>query len=670
MPEYLAPGVFIEEVPPRLRAIEGVSTSTAGFVGVTRRGPVAGGKPTFKIDNIEPPSDAAPTLVTSFADFVRVFGEPLPLPDAGSENYLGHAVRGFFDNGGKRAYISRVVRKDPTTPANDAKAALIATKLGVVFRLTRPAKKDTKKVSLNSLRGIEVDTELSFKDKGSNAELHKSKVDDFDMVTGEVTLKVKLPADLDPDKTYISITAASGNGPTFHARNPGTWAATLAVTISASDRAAVKVMSGSATQILVATSASFYRGAAVDIAYANKKKTTHKVANIQGNTLVLDPAIASGSPPTFARVLEIDVTVADENPAAPVVETFRALAWNRDPTVPGLRDRHYSTVINARSRLVYVEPPATETADLTKQPTTTNGFALGPTTDGTDGSGDIDYIGRDVPPRSGLHALSEIEDVRIVAIPGQVAPEIQSALITHCEKLRYRFAVLDSNDQHRDVNDILADRSLFDTSYAALYAPWIEVADRDRRFLVPPSGHVVGIMARTDVERGVHKAPANEVVRGAIGLATNITYGEQEILNPRGVDAIRRLEGRGIRVWGARTLSSDASTKYVNVRRYLIFLEASLDRGTQWVVFEPNTPETWTRVTDSISAFLNTQWRSGALFGRKAEDAYFVRCDETTMTEDDIQNGRLICHIGVAIVRPAEFVIFRIEQTTGFAKQA
>jgi phage tail sheath protein FI len=384
---------------------------------------------------------------------------------------------------------------------------------------------------------------------------------------------------------------------------------------------------------------------------------------------VLDPAIASASP-KWARVLEIDITVTDGNPAAPVVETFRGLAWNRDSSVAGLRDRHYSTIVNTRSRLVYVEPPSTESAALTNQPSTKNGFAAGPTTDGSDGSGTIDYIGSDVPPRSGLHALSEIEDVRIVAIPGQVGSDVQSALITHCEKLRYRFAVLDNNDAHRDVNDILADRALFDTSYAALYAPWIEVADVERRFLVPPSGHVAGVMARTDVERGVHKAPANEVVRGAIGLATNITYGEQEILNPRGVDAIRRLEGRGIRVWGARTLSSDSSTKYVNVRRYLIFLEASLDRGTQWVVFEPNTPETWTRVTDSISAFLNTQWRSGALFGRKAEDAYFVRCDETTMTEDDIQNGRLICHIGVAIVRPAEFVIFRIEQVTGYANQA
>jgi phage tail sheath protein FI len=420
---------------------------------------------------------------------------------------------------------------------------------------------------------------------------------------------------------------------------------------------------------VVRSSASFYRGATVEVSYNGGTRSDHEVTDIQGNTIVLGSALTGTA--TKVRVLEIDITIADETGATPVTETFRALAWNR-ASVPGLHERHYATVINTRSKLAYVKPPDSESAALKDQPSTENAFAKRPptATAGSDGSASLDYVGVDVAPRTGLHALSEIEDVRIVAIPGQVGAGTQSAMITHCERLRYRFAVLDPGAARLDVNDLLADRSLFDTSFAGLYAPWVEVADGDRRYLVPPSGHVAGIMARTDVERGVHKAPANEVVRGAIGLAANFTSGEQEILNPRGVDAIRRLEDRGIRVWGARTLSSDPSTKYVNVRRYLIFLEASLDRGTQWVVFEPNTPDTWTRVTDSISSFLTSQWRSGALFGRKADDAYFVRCDETTMTADDIQNGRLICHIGVAIVRPAEFVIFRIEQLTGFAKQA
>ena len=219
------------------------------------------------------------------------------------------------------------------------------------------------------------------------------------------------------------------------------------------------------------------------------------------------------------------------------------------------------------------------------------------------------------------------------------------------------------------MNAILAHRDNYDTSYAAYYVPWLQITLANQKLYLPPSGHVAGIYAGTDNSRGVWKAPANVVVQNITGLKTYIVKGEQDILNPAGVNAIRRFDTLGTRVWGARTLSSDNSLKYVNVRRTLIFLEASIDQGTQWVVFEPNTPDTWERLTDSVTAFLTTQWANGALFGIKPTDSFFVRCDETTMTADDIQNGRLICLIGVAIVRPAEFVIFRIEQTTGYANQ-
>jgi phage tail sheath protein FI len=187
---------------------------------------------------------------------------------------------------------------------------------------------------------------------------------------------------------------------------------------------------------------------------------------------------------------------------------------------------------------------------------------------------------------------------------------------------------------------------------------------------MPPAGFLAGIYARVDNDRGVWKAPANETIADIIGLKTEFTTGEQDLLNPNGVNLTRRFDEGGIRVWGARTLSSDPDVRYINVRRTLIFLEASIDQGTQWVVFEPNTPDTWVRLTDSVSAFLLTQWRAGALFGRKPEEAFFVRCDETTMTADDILNGRLICQIGVAIVRPAEFVIFQIQQITNFGAQS
>jgi phage tail sheath protein FI len=215
------------------------------------------------------------------------------------------------------------------------------------------------------------------------------------------------------------------------------------------------------------------------------------------------------------------------------------------------------------------------------------------------------------------------------------------------------------------------------SSYAAVYYPWLRVLDpvTSETYLVPPGGHVAGVYARTDIERGVHKAPANVVVRGIVTadlpgnrgpLAVSVTKQQQDILNPRGVDVIRdfRAEQRGIRVWGARTMSADAQWKYVNVRRLFIFVEESIEEGTQWVVFEPNDEPTWARVRRSIANFLTSVWRSGALMGTTTEEAFFVKCDRTTMTQDDIDNGRLICFVGIAPVKPAEFVIFRFSQKT------
>jgi hypothetical protein len=404
---------------------------------------------------------------------------------------------------------------------------------------------------------------------------------------------------------------------------------------------------------------------------------------LPGNRLLLAGAVpfpVTNDPAHFVRAIEIDVTIADESGTEPVVETFRALTWNQRNEAE-VRRRHYATVINTNSGLVYAQPPGvgtpplsgSEDADLDSQPTNANGFPTPVSAPGSDGSppDDDDYIGSDNGPgaRTGIESLQDVEDIRIIGAPGRFADTVHNALISQAERMRYRFAVLDPNIASTSVNQILADRNLYDTSFAALYVPWLEVVENGQRLQLPPSGHVMGIYARSDVERGVGKAPANEVVRGIVGLQTYITTGEQEVLNPRNVNCIRRFEGRGLRVWGARTLSSDPEFRYVNVRRVLIFLEASIDRGTQYVVFEPNTPSTWSRVANSVSAFLNTQWRNGLLFGRRPEDAFFVRCDETTMSADDVQNGRLIVQIGVAIVRPAEFVIFRIEQLTGFANQ-
>jgi hypothetical protein len=232
--------------------------------------------------------------------------------------------------------------------------------------------------------------------------------------------------------------------------------------------------------------------------------------------------------------------------------------------------------------------------------------------------------------------------------------------------MKDRFAVLDSKQDQKNIADL---RPPTDSTYAAFYYPWIKVFDpiTKGKKTIPSGGFVTGIYARSDVERGVHKAPANEVVNGALELEFNLTKGDQDLLNPRGVNVIRSFPGRGIRVWGARTISSDPEWKYVNVRRLFLFVEESIEEGTQWVVFEPNNEQLWARVKQTITQFLTTVWRTGALMGTTAEEAFFVKVDRSTMTQADIDNGRLIALIGIAPTKPAEFVIFRIAQFTASA---
>ncbi|MCK0509727.1 phage tail sheath C-terminal domain-containing protein [Aromatoleum buckelii] len=308
---------------------------------------------------------------------------------------------------------------------------------------------------------------------------------------------------------------------------------------------------------------------------------------------------------------------------------------------------------------------------------------LGNGTDMVPGITDATYIGTDsVDPeqRTGLFTLRNVEEISIVAAPGRTNVQMQSALINHCELMRYRFVALDGAPPPADsMSDIQAQRQQFDTKYAALYHPWLLIPDPYPTNLaavadypIPPSGHVLGIFARTDIERGVHKAPANEVVRGVVGLQRLLNKEQHDILNPYpvNINVIRdfRPNNRGIRVYGGRVITSDSDWKYVNVRRLLIFIEASIDRGLQWVVFEPNAEPLWARVRRAISNFLTLVWRNGGLEGTKVEEAYFVKCDRTTMTQTDIDQGRLIVLVGVAPVKPAEFVIVRIGLWTAHAE--
>jgi phage tail sheath protein FI len=288
-----------------------------------------------------------------------------------------------------------------------------------------------------------------------------------------------------------------------------------------------------------------------------------------------------------------------------------------------------------------------------------------------------DYVG-DTADRTGFAGLEAIEDVTMLCVPDLMAAyergavdlegvkAVQLAMIAHCELMADRVAILDAPPGlgAQQVRDWRVDNAGYDSKYAALYWPWIKVMDpvKGRPVLVPPSGHIAGVWARSDATRGVHKAPANEVMRGVIDLESNITRGEHDRLNPVAVNCIRSFPGQGIRVWGARTLSSDPEWRYLSVRRLFNFVEKSILDGTNWVVFEPNDRFLWGSVRRTITMFLRRVWRSGALYGRTPEEAFFVKCDDENNPPENRDAGILTVDIGIAPVKPAEFIVFRVSQ--------
>lgn len=274
-----------------------------------------------------------------------------------------------------------------------------------------------------------------------------------------------------------------------------------------------------------------------------------------------------------------------------------------------------------------------------------------------------------------LVPLEAIDEISLVAAPSVTDKGVQQNIIDHCTNMSDRFAIIDAPENPGENLTEDAIKVIGNSDYAALYFPWIKVfdvaasltqPDSNGEVYVGPSGHVAGIYARVDHERGVHKAPANEVVRGALDVEYQISKSLQDGLNPHGVNCIRYIND-GIKVWGARTIGGDANTdlKYINVRRTLLFLRESIDEGTQWVVFEPNDRSLWKKIERNVTAFLTTVWRDGALFGSTPAEAFYVKCDDETNPPEERDLGRVTTEIGVAIVRPAEFVIFRISQWSG-----
>ncbi|WP_018527169.1 phage tail sheath family protein [Alkalispirochaeta alkalica] len=275
-------------------------------------------------------------------------------------------------------------------------------------------------------------------------------------------------------------------------------------------------------------------------------------------------------------------------------------------------------------------------------------------------------MGKDEGPgqRTGLPAFDEISDIAIVAAPGVTDPAAMDAILSHCEKNRFRVAVLDAPEVlEKGIDTIPMPR---DSTHGSYYFPWVQIFDPnlETEIFVPPSGGIAGVFGRVDGTRGVHKAPANEIFRGATGLRYQLTDGEQELLNPKGVNCIREFSGRGIRVWGARTFSSDPEWRYLNVRRLFCMVEKAIQDGTNWVVFEPNTRGLWKQITRNLTAFCLRLWKDGALFGDSPEEAFFVRCDDELNPPESIDAGYVVCEVGIAPAKPAEFVVFRVSQKT------
>ena len=655
MPEYLAPGVYVEEIEIGAKPIEGVSTSTAGFLGMTERGPLN-----------------KPTLVTSFAEYQRIFGGYLPEknPDYGNKRFLPYAVQGFFENGGKRVYITRVA----TEKAKKSLVKLPERSNALTTTLNSSVNAGTDAIPLADLDNLVERPILKIKD-GAATEYVEVVIEDGNLIKDENN-NPKITSPL--KYSHVSGTEVEKLKPTIQveAATEGTWGDRIKIVIKESSISKAKLTEEASNQnfLELDTVTGMEKGTLLKLpteptSYAT---ITEVIKSDDIKQVVLDKKEVTISKGQEVLTAEFDLIVNFDG----FSETFKNLSMNKDHSryIEKIITEETSQLIRVKDVSITVDPSQRipmPTQD--KEP----GWKLSGGDDGipTDNELNTIYEGKDDPEpqkRTGLYTLKNIDEISIVAIPGITTQHMQNKLIIHCETMKDRFAVLDSIEK-ADLDKIQTQRNLYDSKYAALYYPWIRVFDplTKKRINVPPSGHICGIYARNDVGRGVHKAPANEIVKGALGLEEFngikrvITKGQQDILNPRGVNCIRAFPGRGIRVWGARTTSSDPLWKYINVRRLFLFLEESIEEGTQWVVFEPNDEKLWARVKQSITNFLTKVWKDGALMGTTPEEAFFVKCDSTTMTENDIANGRLICIIGVAPVKPAEFVIFRIAQWAG-----
>jgi phage tail sheath protein FI len=619
MPEYLAPGVYVEEVSFRSKSIEGVSTTTTGFVGAARYGPVL----------------LSPDVVTSLVEYERIYGDRQPIKfgsdTLGIDNYLWHGVRSFFENGGKRLYVARVFRP----------------KTGSVLAMTKQI-----------LGGSSIPSGFAASAAGNLRVVAR-----FPGAAGNVRVRITLQA------------------------GPNIFDTTTRTARGISHRDVVLTGTAASPPAVNFAVAKFDEATGWDFGTPAAQLDSVRIVTATVTIMPADPSIPSFVYPDLALDAAHRRNGLDDSLAAQFALDQPSFGRQRSiPIVvnldPSLADG--AALLNQIGSLQMPSSPPKETIKQLLAKTTPTSDAdrsidlllsggddgQEPDVDAFEGRGAADPTSKD---KSGLKALEDIDEISIVAAPGSSAAAdalaIAGKLVSHAERMRYRIAVLDSK-RDQSIADVRDMRGKIDSTYAALYYPWITVVDPVKRVEtnLPPSGFVAGIYARNDINRGVFKAPANEVIDGAIGLETLLNKSQQDILNPLGINCFRFFEGRGFRLWGARTVSSDPEWKYVNLRRYFAYLEHSIDKGTQWAVFEPNGERLWANVRQTIVDFLFNEWQNGALLGDRAEKAYFVKCDRSTMTQNDLDNGRLVCLVGVAALRPAEFVIIRIGQWTADRK--
>jgi phage tail sheath protein FI len=738
MPEYLSPGVYVEEIDAGPQPIAAVATSTAGVVGVTRRGP------------------ATPTLVTSYGDFVRTYGGPIVIPDESTQSSWGtrgrywnaaESVKAFFDEGGARLFFQRVQPSGSAAAAADFNGGLFALltadvsptsrtlTLSHVVTVAANSSLDVISAEDGSVLGTVTVASVDYAarsvtltaDAGVSARSGRDVVRIMAVDTGRNTLRVEaasvgswgndVAVRLLPNtgarltlgaaapgpavETATTANASAGDTAVNVSARPGSLdPATppgFAVRIGGRQRVAVTAVAAAGADVALTlaaplggdagsgTSVQMLRnsvaGANVTVSGASRLYPGAIVqlegladAEVLRVTSIADSDVTLSSNPAGAyregdglTVLEADLSVR-YRPAGgdEVVERFAGMRLTRDGHPESLLRR-----VNADSRLVRVTAGTDyDGADLQSFPavTTAPWVPLQNGDDQLNGLSLADYIGVNLGPgaRTGIQALEDIDEVAIALVPGIWHEDVRNALIIHCTTMADRFAIIDP-PPGLTVQDIQAFRSPIDTRFAAMYYPWVRARDprpSGDELLMAPSGFMAGIYARVDVSRGVFKAPANEVIRSIRGFEVAITKREQDILNPHNINVLRFFPGRGNRVWGARVLTSEPAWRYVPVRRLFLMIEESIDEATQWVVFEPNDEPLWARVRQSVSRFLFTQWRLGALQGATADEAFFVVCDRSTMSQAEIDNGQLICEIGIAPVKPAEFVIFRIQQKT------